>query len=100
MRGAIDIRGGTLFEFAVRRPNLRGSEIRRRVDKGLLIRTLLPFAFTSAASSRPAFDDELDAGASATKGRGSAQTDIEFHYDVSNRFYRLFLDPEMVYSCG
>lgn len=100
VRGAVDIRGGTLFEFAQRRPKLRGSDIRRRVDKPLLIRTLLPFAFTSAVSSRPAFDDELDAGAAATRGRGSAQADIEFHYDVSNRFYELFLDPEMVYSCG
>ena len=25
---------------------------------------------------------------------------IEFHYDVSNDFYRLFLDNEMVYSCA
>jgi cyclopropane-fatty-acyl-phospholipid synthase len=25
---------------------------------------------------------------------------IEHHYDVSNEFYRLWLDPEMVYSCA
>ncbi|MBI2320126.1 MAG: class I SAM-dependent methyltransferase [Betaproteobacteria bacterium] len=25
---------------------------------------------------------------------------IEYHYDVSNDFYRLFLDPNMVYSCA
>lgn len=25
---------------------------------------------------------------------------IRFHYDRSNDFYRLFLDPRMVYSCG
>ncbi|MFC5846975.1 class I SAM-dependent methyltransferase [Deinococcus petrolearius] len=25
---------------------------------------------------------------------------IEYHYDVSNAFYRLFLDERMVYSCG
>jgi cyclopropane-fatty-acyl-phospholipid synthase len=25
---------------------------------------------------------------------------IEYHYDVSNEFYRLFLDRGMVYSCG
>jgi cyclopropane-fatty-acyl-phospholipid synthase len=25
---------------------------------------------------------------------------IRHHYDVSNEFYRLFLDPAMVYSCG
>lgn len=26
--------------------------------------------------------------------------DIAYHYDVSNAFYRLWLDPEMVYSCA
>ncbi|HVZ62986.1 MAG TPA: cyclopropane-fatty-acyl-phospholipid synthase family protein [Lacunisphaera sp.] len=25
---------------------------------------------------------------------------VSFHYDVSNDFYRLWLDPELVYSCG
>lgn len=25
---------------------------------------------------------------------------IHFHYDLSNRFYELFLDPEMAYSCA
>lgn len=25
---------------------------------------------------------------------------IEYHYDVSNEFYKLFLDQRMVYSCG
>ena len=47
-----------------------------------------------------------------TRGRGSLpgwlaghtrQSDrsaVEYHYDVSNDFYRLWLDPQMVYSCG
>lgn len=26
--------------------------------------------------------------------------DISYHYDLSNDFYRLWLDPEMVYSCA
>jgi len=25
---------------------------------------------------------------------------LQFHYDVSNEFYQLFLDPEMVYTCA
>src|SRR4029077_6566464 len=25
---------------------------------------------------------------------------IHYHYDLSNRFYELFLDPESVYSCA
>ena len=36
-------------------------------------------------------------------GRHSASRDkevVSFHYDISNDFYRLWLDREMVYSCG
>jgi cyclopropane-fatty-acyl-phospholipid synthase len=32
--------------------------------------------------------------------RAQAQRNIRFHYDRSNEFYRLFLDPRMVYSCA
>jgi len=32
--------------------------------------------------------------------RGRDKKAIEFHYDVSNDFYRLFLDRNMVYSCA
>lgn len=31
---------------------------------------------------------------------GSSAKDIQHHYDVSNDFYKLFLDPLMNYSCG
>ncbi|CCV10828.1 cyclopropane-fatty-acyl-phospholipid synthase family protein [Mesorhizobium sp. STM 4661] len=31
---------------------------------------------------------------------GSSKQAIEHHYDISNAFYRLFLDERMVYSCG
>jgi cyclopropane-fatty-acyl-phospholipid synthase len=36
-------------------------------------------------------------------GRHTRRTDrkaIEYHYDVSNEFYALWLDPSMVYSCA
>ncbi|HJT87515.1 MAG TPA: cyclopropane-fatty-acyl-phospholipid synthase family protein [Bryobacteraceae bacterium] len=32
--------------------------------------------------------------------KAQAAGHIRFHYDRSNDFYRLFLDPRMVYSCG
>ena len=28
------------------------------------------------------------------------RTNVAYHYDVSNDFYELFLDPEMVYTCA
>ena len=43
------------------------------------------------------FDGEIS-------GRQQSRRDnkafIQFHYDLSNDFYALFLDPEMVYSCA
>lgn len=33
-------------------------------------------------------------------GKGKDKEFIQFHYDASNEFYALFLDPEMVYSCA
>ncbi|HWB82772.1 MAG TPA: cyclopropane-fatty-acyl-phospholipid synthase family protein [Bryobacteraceae bacterium] len=32
--------------------------------------------------------------------KAQAARDIRFHYDRSNEFYQLFLDPRMVYSCA
>ena len=32
--------------------------------------------------------------------RSTDKKAIEYHYDVSNEFYSLWLDPQMVYSCG
>ena len=32
--------------------------------------------------------------------RGSDRKAIEYHYDVSNAFYAVWLDPNMVYSCA
>ena len=32
--------------------------------------------------------------------KAGAARNVRFHYDRSNDFYRLFLDPLMVYSCG
>jgi cyclopropane-fatty-acyl-phospholipid synthase len=37
---------------------------------------------------------------SAFQSRAQAARNIRFHYDRSNEFYRLFLDPRMVYSCA
>jgi len=37
---------------------------------------------------------------SSFQTRAQAARNIRFHYDRSNDFYRLFLDPRMVYSCA
>src|SRR5207244_1046706 len=46
----------------------------------------------AAAHFRP-FDSFL-------QSRSRAASNVRFHYDRSNEFYRLFLGPSMVYSCA
>ena len=97
---AIDIRGGSLFDLANQRPALSTREMRRRLDKTFLAKAILPFLFASGRPFPGSEFKQLDGGDSANKGRGSGRDDIAFHYDVSNRFYQLFLDSQMVYTCG
>jgi cyclopropane-fatty-acyl-phospholipid synthase len=94
--GFIDLRGGNLFDLAERRPKLRTKALWKALDKGLVLRSLLPFVFGTARLPEIATLVGVDDDAAT----GSKQRDIEFHYDVSNDFYRLFLDPQMVYTCG
>lgn len=37
---------------------------------------------------------------SGLQTKAQSVRNIRFHYDRSNEFYRLFLDPRMIYSCG
>ncbi|OUS18573.1 SAM-dependent methyltransferase [Rhodospirillales bacterium 47_12_T64] len=95
LSGDLDIRGGSLFDLAEQRPKGKTKTLIKSLNKPLLLKALLPLVF--AKTSRQQLD--LDGGGT-TSGRGSEKSDIAYHYDVSNRFYELFLDPEMVYTCG
>jgi cyclopropane-fatty-acyl-phospholipid synthase len=97
--GGIDFVGGDLTEFADamrapgRRPKLRN------LSKRLLLSATLPFLFAPAEKKQVR---QAYAGDSAgLDPRRRADRDyIQFHYDIGNDFYRLFLDSEMLYSCG
>jgi cyclopropane-fatty-acyl-phospholipid synthase len=95
----IDIRNGVIFDFLTRQPKLRTKEIRRRLDKRLALTTALKFLFVPRGGPWPL---EVIRDRPARRG-GSERTNkenIHYHYDLSNAFYALFLDPEMVYSCA
>ena len=98
--GRIDISGGTLLDLVG--PHTLDDEAFQRIraiPKRELLGHLLPF-FT-ASGEHP---DESRAFHGNITGHGRHKADnkafIQFHYDVGNDFYRLFLDPEMQYSCG
>jgi cyclopropane-fatty-acyl-phospholipid synthase len=87
----IDVEGGSLISF-VELARASHSKLRwRDLDKGLLLREALCL-FSAVPTSAE--------GPGTRSGRHSDREAIRFHYDLSNEFYALFLDPEMQYSCA
>ena len=95
--GEIDPRGGTIFDFAEKRPSVKTKVLLRKLNKRLLLGSTWKLFF--APREQPQMEEKLVGDASASAS-GSAKSDIAFHYDVSNAFYRLFLDPQMLYTCA
>jgi cyclopropane-fatty-acyl-phospholipid synthase len=93
-----DLRNGTLFDLARIQPKVRLREFRKTLDKRLLIGTALKFLFVPRGGPWPLAatpDSRSSAG-----GESENKANIQYHYDLSNTFYVLFLDPERVYSCA
>lgn len=94
----IDLHNGTLFDLARIRPRVRSREFRKTLDKGLLLKALTRFLFVSRGGPWPLEDQpgERPSDGSPTENKKN----IAYHYDVSNAFYALWLDKEMVYTCA
>jgi cyclopropane-fatty-acyl-phospholipid synthase len=96
--GKIDLEGGSLLAFSDRIGSRRTRGLIKQIDKFGAFRALLPFLFG------PGEANPSHAYAGAQTARFEAGRDdtalIQFHYDLSNEFYALFLDPEMVYTCA
>lgn len=98
-RGQIDFIGTDLYSFI---DSARVGNSRKRaksVRKSAVARSLLPFLFTPPDSSTV---DHRWSGDETGQGRRQEDNKdfIQFHYDVSNEFYGLFLGESMVYSCA
>jgi cyclopropane-fatty-acyl-phospholipid synthase len=97
--GQIEIVGGDLIQFfeAARVPKSR--ERLKKFKLGTLLKSGWPFLF--ARNDRPPTQHSYSGD---RVGRGGVARDnqdyIQFHYDLGNDFYELFLDPQMQYSCG
>ena len=94
----IDIRNGTSFDIAGLGDRVRGRDLRAAVDKRLAFSTLLKFLFVPRGGPWPLENIQEDRPSDGSEREN--KTNIQYHYDVSNAFYTLFLDPEMVYSCA
>jgi len=96
---SIDFAGGTLIDLGAQLANRKKSAKPSLRETLGIFRTLSPFLFQPAdrAEDRHGFEGDI-LGRHRKAGDNTAY--VQFHYDLSNDFYALFLDPEMVYSCG
>lgn len=91
---AFDVEDGSLFDLEALRPKGKLKSKLRALPKLQLLKDLPSIAF----APRPRTADPL-AGRNPFVS-GSSKEAIEHHYDISNAFYRLFLDDRMVYTCA
>ncbi|MGB3209438.1 MAG: cyclopropane-fatty-acyl-phospholipid synthase family protein [Desulforhopalus sp.] len=104
--GNIDFCGGDLVDFyevlrsrGTRTKGVSSSHIKRRLKKWYLARQAFPLLFARKIDSEINHQFSGDDTGRIESARDE-RSFIQFHYDLSNDFYRLFLDSEMQYSCG
>ena len=94
-----DLRNGSFFDLMAIRPTTRSKDLMKSFNKPLALAALARFVFVPRGGPWP-----LEAVRSekprVAGSEASNKENIHYHYDLSNRFYELFLDPEMVYSCA
>ena len=99
--GDLRIEGGSPLEAADRWDHGRAVHLAKRADKMLIAKAAVPFLLgggDAGASELPAWDATGNDGVGADRAGRRDQDFIQFHYDVGNDFYALFLDREIVYS--
>ena len=96
--GLLTLEGGTLLDLAARRGAATKGAL-KALDKVRAVKTLAPFLFARSGKDGASAAYDRAQQASPAAGRDDKAL-VQFHYDLSNAFYALFLDPEMVYSCA
>lgn len=94
----LDIVNGDLFDLVAKRPKTRTRDLRKGLNKLAALRTASAFLFVPRGGPWP-----LEAiGRDRKSGGAEAENkkNIAYHYDISNAFYQLWLDKEMVYTCA
>ncbi|MBN9084497.1 MAG: cyclopropane-fatty-acyl-phospholipid synthase [Rhizobiales bacterium 62-17] len=94
----VDIRNGTIFDLVAKRPKVRTKHFIKSLDKMHIAKLATKFLFVPRGGPWP-----LETVGSDKQSDGSAKENkknISYHYDVSNAFYELWLDKEMVYTCS
>ncbi len=98
--GHIDFEGGDLIDFSeALKTRQSNREKLKRISKTMLAKRVLPFLFakTAVADLSQGFRNDM-VGREESKRKNIDY--IQFHYDVGNDFYKLFLGSEMIYTCA
>jgi len=97
--GQIEIRGGDMLEFLEAARVEKSRSRLKQIRTSLLLKAALPFLLAPAEKAAPRHAFAGDNIARGTSPRND-QDFVQFHYDLGNDFYQLFLDAQMQYSCG
>ena len=101
--GEIDVEGD-LYALITQRFHLHSLTLSMRDRLALFSAALFPGGVSTLVrqDSTPVqwSTKLLSARAARKHSKGHNREAIAFHYDVSNEFYRLWLDEQMVYSCA
>lgn len=92
--GRVDIKNGTIFDLANAKIDGKLKQRIKELPKWQIFKDLPALIFAGKQSARSAVDGK------APFVSGSNKEAITHHYDVSNEFYKMFLDERMVYTCG
>jgi cyclopropane-fatty-acyl-phospholipid synthase len=92
---AFDIEDGTLFDLYALPSTGKLRTKLKSLPKLKILRDLPSVLFSRSQAAAIA-----DLGGKNPYVSGSNKQAIEHHYDISNEFYRLFLDERMVYTCA
>jgi len=97
--GNIIVEGDNFIDMGKKiRSNLKKKDI-KKLNKTFLLKKLSPFLLVKSlkAESKHEFGDNESGFDNDNRNNKDY---IQFHYDASNEFYKLFLDKEMLYSCA
>jgi cyclopropane-fatty-acyl-phospholipid synthase len=97
--GHLGFEGGTLIDLGSQLGEGGSRKQLRSLNKRRLFTQLWPFLLAPAEKperSRDYGGDEEGIG----RDKAENKDFIQFHYDVGNEFYQLFLDPNMQYTCA
>lgn len=94
----IDLVNGDMFDLVAQRPKVRSKQIRKALSKWLVLNTARKFLFVDRGGPWPL--ERQPSEKPSDGSRAENEKNIQYHYDVSNAFYELWLDKEMVYTCA